>query len=168
MEPAPPATGLILFSHGSLLCGAGEAVRGHAMRIAQSGEYAAVEVGFLNYSEPSFEDAVERCAASGAGRIVVLPYFLVAGRFVTVDLPRRVEAARARHPGIDFILAEALGFAPELADAVLELAGQAGPPERWREDLWRAPESCDAREDCPLRHTLECPLGRDEAPRAAP
>jgi sirohydrochlorin cobaltochelatase len=160
MAASSQPTALILFSHGSLLCGAGEAVREHARRLAASGEYATVKVGFLNYSDPSFEAAVESCAASGAQRIVVVPYFLVAGRFVTADLPSRVEAARARHPGVAFCVAEPLGFDNDLVDAALELAALARPPSRWREDLWRAPEFCDGREDCPLRHTMECPAGR--------
>src|SRR5207237_10459289 len=71
--------GLILFSHGSVLCGAAETLREHAQRLADSGRWRRVEVGFLNYSEPRFAEAVRACARAAVRRIVVAPYFLIPG-----------------------------------------------------------------------------------------
>lgn len=74
---------LILFSHGSLLCGAGEALDAHADRLRQTGEWDRVGVGYMNYSEPTFAETVAECVLRGATRIIVLPFFLVPGFFVT-------------------------------------------------------------------------------------
>src|SRR5437879_1585934 len=118
-------TALILFSHGSVLCGAGRILDEHAARIRDSGRFDLVEVGYLNYSKPTFAEAVSKCAGAGAHRIVVVPYFLVPGKFVSIDLPREMDRASAAWPGIEIQLAAPIGFDTRLADAILELAAGA-------------------------------------------
>jgi len=156
---------VILFSHGSVLCGSGEALNQHAARLRAQGVAPVVEVGYLNYSEPPFAQAVAACAARGATRILVAPYFLVPGKFVKVDLPEAVQAARAQFPQIEFVIAEAIGFDDALADALIASARDARGPEHWRDDLLRAARSCRANPQCPLFGTPNCP--RQPAPLVA-
>ena len=148
---------LILFSHGSLLCGAGEALDAHAARLRQTGEWDLVAVGYLNYSAPTFAEAVAECAARGATRILVLPFFLVPGYFVTKSLPECLEEAQAAHPGLAFTVAEAIGFDTGLADALIASAQAPLGPGEWRDDLAAAARGCRARPDCPLYATPNCP-----------
>lgn len=150
---------LILFSHGSLLCGAGRTLDAHAATLRRSSGFPIVEIGYLNYSEPAFGDAVARCAASGATRIVALPYFLVPGKFVSEDLPREVQAAAVERPGIEFVVAEPIGLHPALADAVTELADLARGPASWHDLALVAPDYCRANPRCPLYQTPACPNG---------
>lgn len=147
----------VLFSHGSLLCGAGEALRAHAERLRAQGITPLVAVGYLNYSEPPFLDAVAECVEAGATRVFVTPYFLVPGYFVKVDLPKAVAQAQARFPKVEFVVAEAIGFDERLADALIESANAAVGPEGWREDLQRASQFCRANPQCPLFGTPNCP-----------
>ncbi len=149
--------GLILFSHGSVLCGAGATLHEHAERLRTTNEFHPVEVGFMNYSEPPFELAAERCARAGASTVAVAPYFLVPGKFVRVDLPRHVQQARERWPGVEFLVSEPLGFDPGMADALLQLAAEARGPEYWRDDLLQASAFCEVDPDCPLYGTARCP-----------
>jgi sirohydrochlorin cobaltochelatase len=118
---------VILFAHGSLLGGAGEALQAHAERLRARGVAPCVEVGYLNYSEPPFADAVAKCVAAGADRILVTPYFLVPGKFVKVDLPQAVAAVRADYPQVQFVIAEAIGFDEALADVLIASARKAAP-----------------------------------------
>ena len=148
---------LILFSHGSLLCGAGDALNAHAEKLRQRGEFAPVEIGYLNYSKPSFAEAVDRCVAAGARRIVVAPYFLISGYFITKSLPEQIDAARAKHPEMIFTIAEAFNFHESLADAVWESALAAKGPDAWREPLQRAAAACRPSPECPLYGTPACP-----------
>lgn len=148
---------LILFSHGSLLCGAGEALDAHAERLRRTGRWGRVEVGYMNYSEPTFAEAVAKCEASGAARIVVLPFFLVPGYFVTKSLPEHVARAKADFPRLEFVIADALGFDERLADAVIEAAQSPLASGEWRDDLTAAARGCRARLDCPLYGTPNCP-----------
>lgn len=148
---------VILFSHGSVLCGAGEALKAHAVRLREAGLAPVVEVGYLNYSEPLFAEAVDRCVAAGAARLLVAPYFLIPGYFVKVDLQKAVVAAQARYPALPFVTAQPMGFDSRLAEIVIEAAQTAAPPTQWREDLRRASQFCRANPQCPLYGTPECP-----------
>ena len=148
---------VILFSHGSLLCGAGEALDAHAGRLRRTGEWGWVGVGYLNYSQPTFAEAVAECQAQGATRIVIVPFFLVPGYFVTKSLPEQVEAARGEHPNLEFVVADALGYDAGLADALIASAQESLGPEQWRDDLTAAARGCRARPDCPLYGTPNCP-----------
>lgn len=148
---------LILFSHGSLLCGAGEALEDHAARLRAQGTYAPVEVGYMNYSEPTFVQAVAKCRAAGAASIRVLPFFLVPGYFVTTTLPQHIARAQTEFPEIAFSVAPPLGTDDRLADALLDSARAPLPPGEWRGDLASAARGCRARPDCPLYATPNCP-----------
>lgn len=148
---------LILFSHGSLLCGAGEALDAHARHLRETGAFEWVEVGYMNYSEPTFSQAVARCEAAGATRILVLPFFLVPGFFVTKTLPERIVKAQADFPALTFTVADAIGFDERLADAVIDAAQNPLGPAAWRDDLTAAARGCRARPDCPLYGTPNCP-----------
>ena len=149
--------GLILFSHGSLLCGAGQELNDHAERLRGTGCWEVVEVGYMNYSEPTFADSVNVIVKAGVHRVTVVPYFLIPGKFVTSDVPRHVEAAKTAHPEIQFQIADPLGFDDSLAEAIIELASNARGSESWRRDLARASEFCLEEPDCPLYGSVRCP-----------
>ena len=83
---------LLLFSHGSVLCGSERTLEDLAARLRARGAAPIVEMGFLNYSKPLFATAFERCVQQGATEITVVPYFLVAGKFVS-------GGPAARNPG---------------------------------------------------------------------
>lgn len=148
---------IILFSHGSLLCGAGETLKVHARKLQERGLAERVEVGFLNYSDPDFLVTVKDLSEAGVTQILVTPYFLVPGVFVKVNLPERIAEAKAQFPHIEFTVTEALGFDPRLADAVLESAWKATPSETWRNTLAEATHFCRPAPVCPLYDTPLCP-----------
>ena len=148
---------LILFSHGSLLCGSGEALDRHAGRLRASGEWDVVEVGYMNYSSPTFQQAVIHCRDAGARQIVVVPFFLVPGYFVSKSLPEHVDAARVDFPDLTFCIAKAVGYDERLADAVIDSALNPIGPDEWRDDLSAAARNCRAYEKCPLFETPACP-----------
>jgi len=148
---------ILLFSHGSVLCGAGENLRRLAERMRMRGDAPTVEAGYLNYSAPLFEDAFEKCVAAGATRVTIAPYFLVAGYFVKECLAPKIKAARERYPSIEVRLAEALRFHPALADALFSCAARAAPPAAWRGLLNTASQFCRSNPQCPLYGGERCP-----------
>ncbi len=154
---------IILFSHGSVLCGAGETLTQLAERMRAQGKVPIVEVGYLNYSEPSFEAAFRSCVEQGASEVVVLPYFLVPGKFVKVDLPRAIAAVRASHPEIAVRVGEAIGPHPSLADALIACAKRAQPVEQWRQALPDPARFCRAHPRCPLYGTSSCPASAGQS-----
>lgn len=149
------STSIILFSHGSVLCGAGESLAAMARELERlSG--CNVGIGYLNYSEPSFADAVDVAVANNADEIIIVPYFLVAGYFVQQKLPPLIDAARQRHPQISFRVAEAICAHPLMRNIVLACAGRTQTIDQWRV-WWRvAPEFCRSDMACPLYDTALC------------
>jgi sirohydrochlorin cobaltochelatase len=154
---------VILFSHGSILCGSGVALLEHAARLRDSCGIEIVEVGYLNYSDPPFAAAVKTCIERGATRIFVLPYFLVPGKFVTSDLPRAIDEVKSRHKCVEFVVAEAIGYDEALADAIMDSAANALPEERWRDEMKNASLHCLENSICPLYDTTSCPGRRIDA-----
>ena len=148
---------ILLFSHGSVLCGAGENLRALAQQMQNRGDAPIVEVGYLNYSQPSFARAFETCVEKGATEIVVAPYFLVAGKFVKVDLPPHIQSMRARFPQIRVLVAQAMRFHPGLALAIENCANRTLTPSQWRDTLKMAPQFCRDNPQCPLHGTDKCP-----------
>ena len=148
---------VILFSHGSVLCGAEQNLLGLASRMRERGDAPIVEVAFLNYTEPDLAAAVQRCVEQGATRIVITPYFLIAGKFVIDDLPSAISAVRPRYPQVQFATAAVIGFHPTLARAVLSSAASARPVAEWE------PARSDNRAWC--REHPKCPLYGSDACR---
>jgi sirohydrochlorin cobaltochelatase len=81
--------------------------------------YAGVETAFVSLAAPDVPSGLDRCARLGAGRVVVLPYFLFTG-----ILPERVrqqaEGWAAAHPEVEVRQADVIGPEPELAELVME------------------------------------------------
>lgn len=148
---------LILFSHGSVLCGAGEALDAHAERLRTAGGWPLVAVGYMNYSEPTFAEAVADVVSRGASKLVVLPFFLIPGYFVTQTLPKQLAAVQADYPDLEFVVADAIGYDTGLADALIASALEPLGSDEWRDDLTAAVRGCRARPDCPLYATPNCP-----------
>jgi sirohydrochlorin ferrochelatase len=157
--------GFLLFSHGSLLCGAGQALCNHAAGLRERLTPSPVEIGYLNYSEPSMAEGIDRLVASGCSTIVIVPYFLVPGYFVSRALPQHLGPIKLKHPGLAFVIADALGEHELLADALLDSAARATPAvSEWRDLYSDAAAHCRNRPDCPINGSPRCPAspGRKE------
>ena len=113
---------VILFSHGSLLCGAGEALNAACRAAARARHCAHCGSRLSELHRAAVCRNGAKVVAQGATRILVTPYFLVPGNFVKVDLPQAVNAARKPRPEVTFVVAEAIGFDVRLADALMDSA----------------------------------------------
>ena len=117
-------TALLLIAHGSRQPEANADLHYVAEELRRRG-YAVVEAAFLELAEPDIDDAGARCAARGAGRVVLVPYFLSAGVHVRRDLTAARDRLAARHAGVEFLLAEPLGRHPLLTEVVARRAEEA-------------------------------------------
>lgn len=149
---------LILFSHGSLLCGGAYMVHSHAAIIAAKEDYCAVEVGFINYNHPSFTEAIDRCKMRGASQIVVIPYLLSPGKFYSRDFSLQMTDARRVNPDVEFIVGEPIGYDKSMAEMILMLTQQGMPEEKWRDNVTHSLQSCKGSPVCPLYGTIGCPI----------
>jgi len=118
---------LLIVAHGSRREASNAEVRALAERIerAQQGSFGQVAAAFLELAEPSIPDGIRAAVAAGASEVVVLPYFLSAGRHVAEDVPGLVEATRAELPEVRVTLLRHLGAAEGLTGLLLREAGAA-------------------------------------------
>ena len=117
--------GLILVAHGSRREASNDEVRELAGRLSrQPGNYDLVRPAFLELAEPSIPDAIQAAVDNGATRVVILPYFLSAGRHVVKDIPAEVEKAREVLPGVDIHILPYLGIAEGIPALLNELASR--------------------------------------------
>jgi len=109
---------LILFAHGArdpLWRAPLDALRA---RMSAALPDSDVSVAFLEFMEPGLGQAIDAAVARGADRIEVAPVFWAAGGHLRQDVPVLLDAARARHPGVEIGLWPALGESDEVLDAV--------------------------------------------------
>src|SRR5437762_2635913 len=98
-------TALLLIAHGSREEEANADLHHVVAALRTCGGYVRVEACFLELAEPTWEEAGARCAASGAGRVVVVPYFLSAGVHFRRDLALIRTMLADRFPWVAFRLA---------------------------------------------------------------
>ena len=72
-----------------------------------------IEVCFIEHAEVLLDEGLDR-AAKGAQRVIAIPFILNAAGHVKMELPHALEEARARHPGVAFIVTRHLGMGREI------------------------------------------------------
>lgn len=113
---------LILIAHGSRRAESNEEVRALAAKLGRlSCSYDAVTCAFLELAEPSIPEGIEACVQQGAKDIVLLPYFLSAGRHVVEDIPALVQPKQLQYPDLRIELQPYLGAAERLPALLLSL-----------------------------------------------
>jgi sirohydrochlorin ferrochelatase len=119
-------TAWLVVAHGSRNPALVDAHREVCDAVAQKvGSRASVRPAYLELTEPSIPDAVDAAVADGAHRVVLIPYFLHVGNHTLRDLPALLDEARARHPHVELVLAEHLGFDERLVDVAIDRAASA-------------------------------------------
>ena len=113
---------LLIISHGSRRSASNAEVFQLADRLREESgaEIEQTACAFLEIAEPKVQAIIDELAAAGASNILVLLHFLAAGMHVSADIPRELEAAGVRHPGITFSVLPHLGALPGLSSLVLD------------------------------------------------
>ncbi len=115
--------GLLLVDHGSRRAASNAQLDDMADRVARLRPDAPVAAAHLEIAEPTIEAGIDDLVRRGAREILVLLYFLSDGRHSQEDVPRLVQGAVARHPGVTARVGQALGPHDALAALLLERAG---------------------------------------------
>jgi sirohydrochlorin ferrochelatase len=117
---------IILLGHGSRIPGAGKDMDKIAARLGEEPGCDVVEVCFLSRLGPHLPGTIKKCVDEGAGRIVVIPYFLHEGLHIRVDIPEEMRAEALKYPGVEIVLGKHLGYDDALADLVCKRVGESG------------------------------------------
>lgn len=118
---------LLVVAHGSRRAESNDEVRQLTACLERqaNGAFGHVRSAFLELAEPSIPDGLRAAIRAGASEVVVLPYFLSAGRHVVEDIPAEVDSVRREHPDTKITLAPYLGASAGLVHLLL-MQAQAG------------------------------------------
>ena len=121
-----PMDALLLVAHGSRKQSSNDEVRSLVRTLAQNAghKFDWVDCAFLELAEPSIPEGVQGCIRNGANSITVLPYFLSAGRHVTVDIPAELAKVKQNNPHIQLKVTSYLGAAEEICDILIRLSDE--------------------------------------------
>jgi len=125
-------TAILLMAHGSRIPEANNAARQVATMVQEMTGFEIVEVSFRELHEPNIQSGIDACVARGAGRILLMPYFLFMGAHVQHDLPEEIEEAHKRHPGLIMEMGSHLGVHRKLAEVETERVNEALDRLGWR------------------------------------
>jgi len=125
-------TAILMMAHGSRIAEANDAAREVAAMVAEMTGFDIVEVSFRELHEPNIQQGIDTCVARGAGRILLMPYFLFMGAHVRHDLPEEIETAQQRHPGLVMEMGAHLGTHRKLAELEVERINEAMERLGWR------------------------------------
>ena len=120
-------TAIVLVAHGSPDPDWRRPIDAVARRLQEREPGRAVQVAYLGFLEPSFEQAVAQLMARGHLHVLVLCAFLSpGGRHIKEDVPKLVAEQAAVHPELKLVLRPgALGAEPEVVEALAEAAVRA-------------------------------------------
>jgi precorrin-8X/cobalt-precorrin-8 methylmutase len=81
----------------------------------------------LQFNQPSLEDSIESLSAKQISRIIIVPYFLFAGRHITEHVPQMLSDLQHAHPDTQFLLADNLGLDDYFIGLLAKRVRQAAP-----------------------------------------
>ncbi len=79
---------LVLVGHGSRLPYSKEMVSTIANKIREKNLYDIVEIGMMEFNEPTIPQAIKSAIDKGAKKIIVVPVFLAHGNHTMRDIPK--------------------------------------------------------------------------------
>jgi len=116
---------LLLVAHGSRRKASNDEIRELTGRLrAAVDNFDHLACAFLELAEPSIPDGLRQAITKGADVVVVLPYFLSAGRHVVRDIPAEIELVQKEYPSVGIHLAPYLGAAEGVVGLLMEQASQ--------------------------------------------
>jgi sirohydrochlorin ferrochelatase len=114
-------TAVIILGHGSKRYVNDTQVKRIVAAIRESMSCDIVEYAYLQYVQPTPEEAVERCVQQGAKKIVIVPFFMQAGVHVTKDIPALLEKEKQKHPTLDIRVTDYVGTHSLMEQIVADL-----------------------------------------------
>ena len=106
-------TTLLLAGHGSRNAEGNREIEKFAKEWRERHPGWRIEVCFIEHADVLLNDGLDR-AAQGAQRVVLVPFILNAAGHVKMELPAAVDAARSRHPQVEFVVTRHLGMGREI------------------------------------------------------
>ena len=112
----------IIIAHGSRKQEGNEAFFEFVNKFRKAFPRRKVQEAFLELAKPSIPEAIEKSIAQGADELFIIPMMLFPGRHVKEHIPAFIEAAKDKHPQVDFHYARPLSDHPGMIKLVADKA----------------------------------------------
>ena len=115
--------GLILIAHGSKNNEANKYVADLTAQLIATchDKYDFINFAFLQFANPTIEDAVSVHIQKEIKNIYIFPFFLGPGNHVLTDIPNSMNQLKIKHPTIHFSILPAFGCANNIATWIKSL-----------------------------------------------
>ncbi|NJN21961.1 MAG: sirohydrochlorin chelatase [Leptolyngbya sp. RL_3_1] len=138
LTPLPQSRPLLLIGHGS------RDAQGRQNLLDFATAYQALDTTrpiipcFLELTEPTIQQGVDRCVEKGYDQISALPVLLFAARHNKFDITNELDRARQRHPQVQFHYGRHFGITPEILTLWRDRLTQLDDPAHNPQQITRA------------------------------
>ncbi len=116
---------LLVIAHGSRRMASNDEVRDVVRQFAlQEHDFDRVATAFLELDKPDIPQGLITAIEQGATDIVIVPYFLSAGRHVSEDIPAEVASVQKDYPNVMIKIAPYLGASDRMPEILLTQANE--------------------------------------------
>jgi len=112
---------VLFISHGSHSSKTEEEVRAFVRQLKQRSSTPICEYAFLEIAHPTIPEGIDICVEKGAREIIILLNFLNAGRHVDEDIPKIIQDAKTKHPGVHFRITDPVGQHEQIIGLFLDM-----------------------------------------------
>ena len=114
---------LLVVAHGSRVEQSNQEVINLTKDVSKNAKsFSFVSHAFLEIAEPNIPKGIEHCIKAGSEKILILPYFLSAGRHVTEDIPNIIDEFQTKYPKVTIKLLPYFGQHEQVATILGDIA----------------------------------------------
>jgi sirohydrochlorin cobaltochelatase len=107
------STTLLLAGHGSRNSEGNREIEKFAVLWRERHPDWRIDLCFIEYADVLLAEGLDRAAAN-VERVILIPFILNAAGHVKMELPEALEAARSRHPRVEFVMSRYVGMGYEI------------------------------------------------------
>lgn len=111
---------IIVLGHGSKAPQALETLKKYGEMVKAKSQCEIVEIASLQFNQPDLPATLASVIGQGAGKIVIVPFFLYNGIHLQEDIPAVIADEKSKHPGVEIVMANHLGTDHRLVDIVID------------------------------------------------
>lgn len=117
---------ILFIGHGSRLSKASEEAANFINKCMRNNNANIQEYGFLELSEPTIEEAFERCVSRGAKTVKVIPVLLLTAAHAKKDIPEKLAEMKAKFPYVKILYGRPIGVHPGMVEILKERINESG------------------------------------------